>query len=280
MKSKGLGLPDFSRPPVVEVALSVQFEPLESLRTPQIGLLWQEFKNQFPKVEEHGPLNSVVERFGLRGSKQPNIQLEMMQSPPMPRCWFLNADGTELIQVQKDRFAHNWRKAGEGDLYPRYEHVRDRFCQELETFRRFLTDNQIGELSANQCEVTYVNQIISGEPWERHGQLGEVLTVLKAQYSDSFLSEPEDAEVAIRYVICDDQGERLGRLHVTAKPAFRSSDDQPIFVLTLTARGKPEGDNIQGIQRFLDRGREWVVRGFVSITEPHMHQVWSRQDDK
>ncbi|GAH85222.1 unnamed protein product, partial [marine sediment metagenome] len=31
-------LPDFEHPPVVEVALAVQFEELSTLRTPQIGL--------------------------------------------------------------------------------------------------------------------------------------------------------------------------------------------------------------------------------------------------
>jgi hypothetical protein len=40
-------LPEFDNPPVVEVALSVQFEALATLRTPQIGLLWQEFRDRF-----------------------------------------------------------------------------------------------------------------------------------------------------------------------------------------------------------------------------------------
>ena len=29
----------------------------------------------------------------------------------------MNPVGTKLIQIQKDRFIHNWRKVGEGDKY-------------------------------------------------------------------------------------------------------------------------------------------------------------------
>ena len=39
-------LPEFDNPPVIEVALSVQFETLANLRTPQIGVLWQEFRDR------------------------------------------------------------------------------------------------------------------------------------------------------------------------------------------------------------------------------------------
>jgi hypothetical protein len=48
MMNVGQPFPDFADPPVVEVALSVQFDPLSALRTPQIGLLWAEYRTRFP----------------------------------------------------------------------------------------------------------------------------------------------------------------------------------------------------------------------------------------
>ncbi len=124
-------LPDFSNPPVIEVALSVQFEPIAALRTPQIGLLWEEFRPRFQKTEEYPPLNAVIEKFGLPEAHKSDIQVQMLPSPPVPRVWFLNETGTELVQVQQDRFVHNWRKVGTGDVYPRYERVREVFRNEL-----------------------------------------------------------------------------------------------------------------------------------------------------
>ncbi len=271
-------LPDFDNPPVVEVALSAQFETLSKLRTPQLGLLWQEFRRRFPVTEEHSPLNAVVEHFGVLKAPKVEVRLEMLQSPPVPRCWFLNEAGTELIQVQHDRFVHNWRKAGTEAEYPRYEHVRNAFANELERFRAFLEREQLGDLNPNQCEVTYVNHIVAGEGWENHSELGEVLTVFELRYSDKFLSFPEHVRIKLSHVIVDQAGEPLGRLHVVVEPVFRREDDQPMWLLNLTARGRPVGEGIDGILRFMDIGREWVVRGFASMTTTKMHKIWGRKD--
>jgi uncharacterized protein (TIGR04255 family) len=271
-------LPDFENPPLSEVALSVQFEPLERLRTPQVGLLWAEIRDRFPKIEEHAPIEPVMERFGIPRGGMPEVRLQMLESPPAPRVWFLNEAGTELIQVQPDRFIHNWRKVGDGDKYPRYEHVRDTFRSELEAFQAILSREQIGQIVPNQCEVTYVNNIVSGAGWESHGQLGNVLTVFRAGYSDDKLAEPEDARLALRYVMRRDQGEPIGRLHVSAQPVFRRTDNVPMIALTLTARARPAGEQLDDVIRCLDTGRDAIVRAFASVTTPEMHKIWGRKD--
>jgi len=148
-------LPDFANPPLVEAALSVQLEPLNKFRTPQMGFLWAEFRRRFPEIEEHPPLDPVIEQFGVQRSRKVGVRLQMIPKLPTPRCWFLTEFGTELIQVQQDRFVHNWRKVGEGDEYPRYEYVRDKFQEELSIFDCFLRREKIGELVPSQCEITY-----------------------------------------------------------------------------------------------------------------------------
>lgn len=175
MSSARPKLPDFDDPPLIEVALAVQFEPLTALRPLHLGLIWKRFQGSFPRTEEHPPRDLTVERFGV--PTPPKMEVRIETTPPVPRYWFLNEAGTELIQIQQDAFVHNWRKVGEGDEYPRYEYIRDRFRAELEMFNQFLIDEGLGDLLLNQCEVTYVNHILSGEGWERYGQIGEVLTV-------------------------------------------------------------------------------------------------------
>lgn len=269
-------LPDFADPPVIEVALSVQLEPLTALRVPHLGLLWSEFRSEFPRIEEHPPRAAVIEQFGT--PRPPKMDVRVEAAFPIPQCRFLNDRGTELIQVQQDRFVHNWRKVGTGEEYPRYEFVRRRFEVELDTFRQFLAREHLGELVPNQCEVTYVNHITSGAGWEKHGELGEILTVWMTRYSDSFLSGPEDIGLRVRYIIPGPDGNPLGRLWVSIDPAYRTEDDRPIYVLMLTARGRPIGKGIEGALGFLDIGREWVVRGFTSVSTPKMHRIWGRRD--
>lgn len=270
-------LPEFDNPPVVEVALSVQFETLTNLRTPQLGLLWQEFRDRFPTTEDHPPLDSVIERFGVPPTTKGVARFQMLSAPPVPRCWFLNKEGTELVQVQQDRFAHNWRKVGDKDTYPRYDHVRTTFENEVRRFGEFLSHQEVGTFIPNQCEITYVNHITSGDGWKTHGELGAVLTLFTPQYTDSFRPDPEDGRLSVRYTIPSDSGEPVGRLHVAVEPVYRSADDTPMFALTLTARGRPLGDGLPGVLAFLDLGREWIVRMFASITTPVMHKTWRRK---
>lgn len=278
MKGTGSPLPDFNNPPVVEVALSVQFDPLPDLRTPQLGLLWQEFRDAFPVTQEHAPLEPITERFDLPRTRS-DPRIDFRESPPLPRCWFLNAAETELIQVQPDRFVHNWRKAGTGEAYPRYGHIRGAFEEELRRFDAFIARERLGKLAPNQCEITYVNHIVAGNVWRTHGELDKVLTVFHRSFSDPFLDSPEDAGLRLRFIIPDESGKPSGRLHVALDSGFRNSDASPLFVLKLTARGQPRDPTILGVLQWLDLGREWVVRGFASVTTPGMHKEWDRQDE-
>ena len=268
--------PDFAKPPVIEVVLSVQIDPLPELQSPHLGLLWNKFRSDFPKTQQHPPLDSVIERFGVR--KPDKVTVNFQLGVPVSRHWFLNEAGTELIQVQQDRFAVNWRKGSDEVEYPHYTSIRSKFQSTLDTFCQFLADERLGDFVPNQCEVTYVNHIFPSEVWEKHGQLDEVMTVVSSDYSDAFLPKPEDIRFAARYVIPGEDGNPIGRLHTSVEPAYRSADSKPIFVLQLTARGRPVGEGIEGIFRFLDIGHEWIVRGFTSITTPRMHKIWERRD--
>jgi len=273
------GYPNFGKPPVTEVVLSVQFNPIEKLRGPQIGLLWAAFKNQFPEVEEHVPLEPVLETFGVRPAQQVSVKFELSDVPPISRTWFLNERGDQLIQIQQDRFIHNWRKLAEEDEYPRYSNLISSFRSELEQFGHFLKQEQLGDLSFNQCEVTYVNHIFANGVWSGHGDLNKVLTLWAGKHSDSFLPEAEDVRLATRYIIPGSENNPVGRLHVVATPAFRISDKRALIVLNLTARCRPDGEALEGVFNSLNKAHEWVIRGFTSITTEQMHQVWRRRDD-
>ena len=275
MNTKQNDLPDFDEPPLDEVALSVQFNPLPRLQAPHIGLLWSNYKDQFPIIEQHPSIDPVFERFGP--PEGPSVKFEISATPPIPRSWFLKKDGTELIQVQQDRFIHNWRKVNTSDLYPRYEHVRGEFEKELEIFCSFVNTENLGEFSPNQCEVTYTN-VITTENDIRHGLAGDVFTPISLNYSDNCLGEPENIRFATQYIFNDSSGDPIGRLHISIKPAFKVSDNRPMFILNMTARGEPKGKEAKDILSFFDLGREWIVRGFTSITSPEMHKFWRRKD--
>ena len=269
-------LPEFDSPPVTEVVLGVQFEKLALLQVPQLGYVCHAFGERFPQTEEQPPLDPAFEQFGPKPGGRPNVRLELSSVPPRPRVWLLKESGSELLQVQQDRFVRNWRKREDSAEYPRYRALRELFRQDFEMFSELVKEERCGEVEPNQCEVTYVNIIPAGEGWQDHGDLGKVLTVFAAQYSDDRLEKPEEASVDLQYVLKNDEDNPVGRLHVSVNPVFQVSDNRAALRLTLTVRGRPEGDGIEGIIRFLDRGHEAIVRGFASITTTEMHTIWRR----
>src|SRR5450755_2075231 len=146
MTTRPSDLPDFSDPPVVETVLSVQFERLTVPRTAHFGMYWSELYERFPKSEERAELSPAIETFNDSVAPAVGIQFEALEAPPSPRFWFATDNGTELIQLQRDRFIKNWRKSGEGDEYPRYEPIRAGFESDFAGFRDFVTRHQLGEI--------------------------------------------------------------------------------------------------------------------------------------
>ncbi|MEW8691413.1 MAG: TIGR04255 family protein [Candidatus Thiodiazotropha endolucinida] len=276
MKRKSL--PTFSTPPLSEVALSVQFEPLQKLVVPEIGLLWQHYGQQFSHVEQHPPIDPTIERLGVR-AVEGLPKIERLSGPPLPRIWFLDDTKRELLQIQQDRFVRNWRKINEDDPYPRYDdHIKPRFVEDLADFEKFIASSDIGKIIPNQCEVTYINHIVSSEVWSSHSEIHKVFNLILTNNYQSDNLDLEDVSFRHRYQIKDDNGEFIGRLYATAQPAMMQSDNRPIFVFTLVARGKPLEKGIDGVIRFMDLGRELIVEIFAESTSTEMHALWKRLD--
>ena len=160
--------------------------------------------------------------------------------------------------------------------YPRYKHLRESFRQDFDEFRKVFDDEGWGALEPNQSEVTYVNLIPAGEGWQEHGQLEKVCTLFNLHYTGEDRGLPEEVSVGGKYVLKDEDGAPVGRLNFAANPVVHVSDNHPAIRLTLTARGAPIGEQIDGVLRFLDHGHAAIVRTFTSITTKEMHKIWKR----
>ena len=267
-------LPDYDQPPVTEVALSIQFGALKFTNL-HAGLLWQVFKDVYPKVEEKPTINPVFETFGAPSPAGPP-ELQLLAVPPPNRYWFISEDENELLQIQPDRVIHNWRKQRPEDEYPRYEPLKERFLKEVEATRAFFKEYEIGDIAPNQCEVTYINNLLIEEGVSPNDQIEEMLTVWSENYSDDYLKRIENAQLITRYLLLGADDIPCGRLHVNARPAIHTPTSQQVVQMTITARGKPDSETIESASEWLDKGREAVVRGFTSLTTPAMHKIWKR----
>ncbi|MBI3407915.1 MAG: TIGR04255 family protein [Planctomycetes bacterium] len=262
-------LPDFERPPIDEVVIGVQFEPLKSFRAAHFGLYWSRIRSRYPNTEEQVPIVPMME-----GPAKPQLAPQVLFGNVQPRCWFLDASKTQLIQVQNDRFIRNWRKVTGDEEYPRYSFLIEKFREEWEQFLQFVELEGLGPAKVNQCELTYINQIEPGSGWKDFSELEKVFTTVHMPRNGAaFLPTPELMTWEARYNLPDGKG----RLHVQAQPAFRNRDFKLIENLALTARGAPEDSTNNRVYAWFELAHEWIVRGFDQLTQPQMHQHWGKK---
>jgi uncharacterized protein (TIGR04255 family) len=235
--------------------------------------VWDLYRPEFGLAEEQLPLPPTFETFGHNPQLVPPVSFRLLTAADLPRMFFLNQDRTRLIQVQRDRFIHNWRKVGIDDSYPRYEGMRDTFRSGLENFMTYIEGAKLGLVEPTQCEVTYINHIIV--PPETTSF--EVTDTMFGRFVDRStvpgLGRPEDGRFTLRYVIRGNDNRPLGRLVVTSEPVWRADGCQ-VVQFVLAARGAPTTPTLDAVIDFLNRGREYIVHGFKALTSNEMHNKW------
>ncbi len=268
MANREQKLPEFANPPVIETLIGVQFDPIDKLTIPLLGYFWGKVRDQYPTCDIKPALGPIVEEFGS-AIKPPKIQFSLEEIPSV-RFWFVTSEKTRLLQIQNDRFIHNWRKVQSSDEYPRFSSVRSTFEKEWLRFSHFLEEEKIDMPVVNQCEVTYVNHIEPGTAWKKTGEIEKVISHWSSVQVAGFLPEPEIVNIHTRFLLPDSKG----RLYIVLEPAIRRRDVREVLQLNLTVRGKPDTSKLEDILSFFDLGHEWLVRGFTDFTTKEMHKLW------
>lgn len=264
----------FEKPPVTEVVLGVTFRSL-GLTASHIGHFWAtRLKDHFPTPEDRPAYHPSIEQYPSQ-PRYGEFTFRINEGTPGLRHWFLTTDNSELLQVQPDWFACNWRKVGPDSEYGRWPSRREAFERWFEEFKVYLDYEGLGEIQPKQAEVTYINHIEPGSTWQDFQDLYRVLRPLGDPQTD-FLPKPEQTQFQAQYLITDSKDAPLGRLHARAHPALRKSDATPIVVLNLTARGAPPGESVADVLAFHDMAREWIVRGFLDLTTEDAWQEWGK----
>jgi len=262
-------LPGFDCPPLDEMVIVIQFEPLKQFSAAHMGLFWQKVRERYPLTEDNPPLLHQVEL----SEPTPGAGATIMRVPLALRCWFLSQDRTELVQIQRDQFIRNWRRIEGNEEYPRYETLIAAFKREWREFMAFVAEEKLGEVKIDQCELSYINQIPKGEGWESFADIGGVFRGLRPADPNGLLNSPEAIGWNGQYKLPDE----LGRFYAELSPGFRGRDFKFVLSMTLKSRGKPAGPSEDNLFAWFDLAHEWIVRGFDELTDPNMHAVWKRR---
>ncbi len=263
-------LPEYENPPLTEVICGVTFKPLDNFISAHFGLLWTKYQPDFPTINEVPPLASLVELFEEQALE---VEMRLTDAPPLPREMFVSRDENNIIQVQRERFIFNWRKARFEDSYPRYTSVIQSFQEKFAVFEEFIGAVEM-DIKPQQYELTYINQIAQEELWENASDIGKIFPNLNLQFGNHLvLEEPERVNCRISFILPD----KLGRLYATIQTgAVRGSEKKPVIVFDLTVRGMTN-QYLPNMKDWFDLAHEWIVKGFTDLTSKKMqNEVWRR----
>jgi hypothetical protein len=261
----------FVNPPLNEVSFSIQFETDVVDEVVALSAFLPKVRDQFPGLEKHPPVPPATETFEMAPSMGP--QLQLMAAPPTSRYWFISDDSTKIIQVQADRLMFNWRKVRGDEVYPRYAHLLPEF---VEIVGKFLESLQGPVSPVAWVELQYINPIQAvGDTPGTHGQLARILRYLERDPERRYLPPVEDTQLQQRFRIEDGAGTPIGRLYVIAVPALDPQTMQPVYLVTMLARGRPgEGDLPESAVGFFEQAHDLIVHGFREVTTDEMHKIW------
>ena len=251
----------YENPPIDEIVCGILFDSIKELQTGHFGILWQKFRPDFSIIEDHNLLSPVsAEDLNNRGTL------------PLPRVWFVHKDENELIQVQFNRFLHNWRKRRPDDKYLGYENVIENFEKYLSRFQEFLEEESLENLAAKQYELTYIDHILENEGWETLNNLEKVFPNFVSLKGQNMLStDIREINWQMAFGLPND----FGQLQLSIRNARRVSDDRHLLRIEFSALSNQPYKPMRG---WFDLVHDVIFNLFSNlISDDIQKQFWGRK---
>lgn len=138
-------------PPVIQVLITVQFEPaLSTLNLLQAGELANQFIDRYPLFTQISRAGPMPAQFGVQ-SLEVNLG-------GMPRLQLVSSDLDYRVYLQDDRFSVGWSRTGlldENPNYPGFPEVLSRIGDVASTVITFARENGFGEIKPTVAEILY-----------------------------------------------------------------------------------------------------------------------------
>ena len=277
----------YARAPLVEVAISVQFETPRGFTQAHLGAYWESQREEFPTVHSTQGLPAINESFaGGRSWLPPSLRLALAEEPDT-RVQMTSADKQWVQQVQADRLAVNWRKCDDtATPYPRFTKTLKRFWQCWHDLDRFLERVNLTPATPVVWEVVYVNRIPAGSLWRTAADWPGVFPGL---WGKPFASIEGASLAGLQGQWVWETASPTARLYVEPKPGRGPGPDfHDLLFVTFTARGPlalpagaAAGDNSReaAICGAVDLGHRLIVSAFDSLNSAKAKIAWGRNDE-
>ena len=257
-------LPEYERPPVTEVALTVQLDEDIGFRSLDLAAIAACWADDLPDVQERDRLPKLDV-----DPDDPETTPDRAELPETPRLWLQNESRDHVLQIQQDRIAVNWSKSDADDDYPRYETIRAFLVDAWQRLEAKLDDLGLTLPPPWICQVMYINELGASHGWRSSADTAKLISPWDGSMSDDFLPADRHEGVLLHFHLPEHQG----WVNIDGRTADVGGR---IFVLTLVSEGWPASSDLNGVLGFMDLAHEWIVKAFTSVTTPGAHQEWRR----
>ncbi len=262
-------LSTFAAPPIQETYCSVTFAPLK-LPITLYGPLHDLFRTGYPKFEEHPPIVDRAEEYQVPPAPVP----EEYEVQTTPRVWFVSEVEDRLIQIQRDRFIHNWRERIPNS-YPRFSDVFGEFQRGFNLLAEFSAQHNLGDVTPTQFELSYINHVKRWCESPKNEEMGRVFPDLS--WRATLRRQMGDLE-AFHWKGTFRFPNNSGRLRVGIRSAFIASSLEPLILFELRAKGIGDDRSPQGMIDWFNMAHVGIVRTFEEMTSADLQsQEWGKQ---
>lgn len=261
-----------TQPPVNEVVYSIGFDRRESLAPPRLGMSLADLIASYPETEvqpsydmqlelplEKQPTAVDVPRIDFLGADQINM-----------RYWLVSSDKVDVVQLQPNYLATNWRRRSGEQRYPGYSALREHFVDIYHQVNNAVMNQGEGPVRPRQVELTYVNILQPDSVWHSHSEMHRVVDLT---FKD--LDDYEQLSLTYTRALRQTGDDFVGRLYVIAQPAVDIARPHPVINLTLTARSAPlDPRELSAALEFIDLAHGAVTQAFRRITTERARRTW------
>ena len=245
-------------PPVIEVALAIEFVPIQELGPVGLARLASEWASDYPIMREVPALPPSTLNPGMG-------TFQFMTGPSPSRIWLLTPAGNDLLQIQNDRLIINWRRLDSELVYPGHQDLLTKMRTRWREFIERLSEVGLPSPSPTIAEWTYVNHL------DR-----EILARRGLSFFNDNLEELPGQSNSFAFEITRDltNEERSGFLAVTGASSASSAAAEPVFSLTITTKLSLQAADLMGAVDILSQAHDVSRVGFDKITSAAARTEW------
>ena len=259
----------FSRAPVVETRMTVQFQPLDGFRVGHFGLLWDECLGRENWVARS---DADLEPHRQEQFDTPFLipakELTQVNATPV-RMTLTSIDKQQLFHFQPDQATITFRR--HADNCPTFEKVREQFGSVMSALAEFSSKYELGRLMPDLWSLTYVNAIPTGELWKTAADWHKIFPTLFSAVPPSHAGcEWSSFDGEWHLVIPP----KFGRIHVKVMKSVANRTKDIALLMVLTASGEIGEGGVANWQQGLDLAHDTAVRAFYELSSPAARAYW------